>query len=106
VVYRKEATGIVAPDGSLTINQAIDAPPGRHRVELLIEETPIAPAPLDWPSFIKATFGSLADIPIMRESEGDGASRRSHSTTLPQIPTDESVRISQTAALRSGRTTC
>jgi hypothetical protein len=71
VVHRIETTGTVAPDGSLTINQAINLPPGRHRVVLLIEETPIAPAPLDWPSFIKSTFGSLADIPIVRESEGD-----------------------------------
>jgi len=38
---------------------------------LLIDEEPAEQARLDWPSFVKATYGSLADIPIAREPEGD-----------------------------------
>ncbi len=71
MVRRIETTATVGPDGALTIDQALTISPGRHRVVLLIDEAPAEQARLDWPSFVKATYGSLADIPIVREPEGD-----------------------------------
>ena len=77
MVHRIETTGTIESDGSLTIEQKLDVPPGRHRVVLVIDETPAEQASLDWPSFVKETYGSLADIPIARESEGDFERRES-----------------------------
>ena len=71
MVQRIETTATVDTDGALTIDQALAIPPGRHRVVLLIDEAPAEQERLDWPSFVEATYGSLADIPITREPEGD-----------------------------------
>ena len=71
MVQRIETTATVGSDGALTIDQALTISPGRHRVVLLIDEELAEQARLDWPSFVKATHGSLADIPIAREPEGD-----------------------------------
>ena len=69
MVQRIETTGTVGPDGSLTIDQALDLAPGRHRLVLLIDPTPSESEPLDWPNFVKSTYGSLADFPMTREPE-------------------------------------
>ncbi|HWE63682.1 MAG TPA: hypothetical protein VHB98_18360 [Chloroflexota bacterium] len=67
MVHRIETVGTVEPDGSLIIDRALDVTPGRHHLVLLIDDTPAEHLPLDWPSFVKTTYGSLADIPIIRE---------------------------------------
>lgn len=71
MVRRIETTGTVGHDGSLTIDQTLDLAPGRHRLVLLIDPAPAEQEPLAWPSFVKTTYGSLADIPITREPEGN-----------------------------------
>jgi len=70
MVRRIETTATVGSDRALTIDQTLTILPGRHRVVLLTDEEPAENARLDWPSFVKATYGSLADIPIAREPEG------------------------------------
>lgn len=75
MVHRIETTGTVGSDGSLTLDEVLPVAPGRHRVVVLIEEEPEDVASLDWQSFIRATYGSLASIPIMREPEGDYETR-------------------------------
>ena len=75
MVQRIETTGVVGPDGSLTIDQALDLAPGRRRLVLLIDPAPTEPEPLSWPNFVKATYGSLAGIPISREPEGNDEQR-------------------------------
>ncbi len=69
MMHRIDTTAMVDSDGAITINQSLGIPPGRHRVVLLIDEGPAEQTRLDWPSFVKATYGSLVDIPIARESE-------------------------------------
>lgn len=71
MVQRIETTGTVGPDGSLTIDHALDVAPGRRRLVLLIDPAPSEVEHLDWSSFVTATYGSLADISITREPEGD-----------------------------------
>jgi hypothetical protein len=68
---RIETTATVGPDGALTLDHRLELPPGRHHVVLLFDEAPPEQEPLDWPEFVKATYGSLADIPITREPEGE-----------------------------------
>jgi hypothetical protein len=51
--------------------------PGRHRVVVLIEDAPEDSTSLDWQSFVRAAYGSLADIPIIHESEGQYETRES-----------------------------
>jgi hypothetical protein len=75
VVHRIETTGNVGDDGSLTIDTLVSVAPGRHRVVVLIEEAPEDTAPLNWQSFVRATYGSLADLPISREPEGEYETR-------------------------------
>ena len=69
MVQRIETTATVGLDGALKIDHALAIPPGRHRVVLLIEAAPAEQARLHWPSFVKATYGSLSDIPIAREPD-------------------------------------
>lgn len=71
MVHRIETTGTIAPDGSLTIDRTLSVPPGKHRVVLFIDEASEDLEPLDWPSFVKTTYGSLSDVPITREPEGN-----------------------------------
>lgn len=71
MAQRIETTATMGPDGAVSIDHKLDLPAGRHRVVLLVEETPPEQGRLDWPAFLKATYGSLADIPITREPEGE-----------------------------------
>jgi len=70
MMHRIDTTAIVDSDGAITINQSLGIAPGRHRVVLLIDEAVAEQTRLDWPRFVKDTYGSLTDIPIVREPEG------------------------------------
>jgi hypothetical protein len=77
MVHRIETTGTGGDDGSLTLDSAVPVAPGRHRVVVLIEDAPEDSTSLDWQSFVRAAYGSLADIPIIHESEGQYETRES-----------------------------
>ena len=72
-----ETTATVAEDGTVTIDQPVDAAPGRHRIVLVIDEQVAAPDSepqrgADWPpGYFEQTFGALADDPLTREPPGE-----------------------------------
>lgn len=73
-----ETTATVGADGTVTIDSPIDAPPGRHRVILVLDEHDELEDALEshdgsgWPpGYFEQTFGASADEPLTRELQGD-----------------------------------
>jgi len=66
-----ETTVTVDSDGSARIDQPIPIAPGRHHVVLVIDDVVEAQAHESWLDFIDRTYGSLADVDLVRHPQGE-----------------------------------
>jgi hypothetical protein len=66
-----ETTVTVDSDGSARGDQPIPVAPGRHRAVLVIDEAVESQPHESWPDFIARTYGSLADVDLVRPPQGE-----------------------------------
>ena len=77
-----ETTATVGEDGTVTIDDPVDASPGRHRIVLVIDEQVAGPESeahegSAWPlGYFEQTFGTLANDPLTREPQGEYEERK------------------------------